>query len=259
MKANYHTHTYRCNHASGSEEDYIKAAIKAGLEEIGMSDHCPWPIRKRYQMRMEMREFEPYVNELKRLKEKYKDQISIKLGLECEYFPNEWKTLRFFKEHPDLDYLIFGNHFHLQESSDWYYGTCVRDEEILRHYVTDAVAGMETGYFRIFAHPDLCFRSYPVFDEAAKQASYDICLKAKELGVILEYNLGGLRMYRHEIPHYPRYEFWQAAAEVGNAVIIGVDAHNPLDLLDQATYQQAEKTLQELGITNRIDKLEWSK
>ena len=75
----------------------------------------------------------------------------------------------------------------------------------------------------------------------------------------MEYNLGGLRMYRHEIPHYPRYEFWQAAAEVGNAVIIGVDAHNPLDLLDQATYQQAEKTLQELGITNRIDKLEWSK
>ena len=29
MKVNYHTHTRRCNHAIGSEEDYSKAAIEA--------------------------------------------------------------------------------------------------------------------------------------------------------------------------------------------------------------------------------------
>ena len=30
LKANYHTHTYRCQHAYGSEREYIEAAIRMG-------------------------------------------------------------------------------------------------------------------------------------------------------------------------------------------------------------------------------------
>ena len=28
MRTNYHTHTYRCHHASGTEEDYIIEGIE---------------------------------------------------------------------------------------------------------------------------------------------------------------------------------------------------------------------------------------
>ena len=35
-KTNYHTHTYRCGHANGNEEDMIQAAIDMGIEELGM-------------------------------------------------------------------------------------------------------------------------------------------------------------------------------------------------------------------------------
>lgn len=38
---NYHTHTTRCMHAIGSEEEYILAAISAGYTELGFSDHTP--------------------------------------------------------------------------------------------------------------------------------------------------------------------------------------------------------------------------
>ena len=41
MIANYHTHTYRCRHASGTEEEYIYQALDGGLEELGFSDHTP--------------------------------------------------------------------------------------------------------------------------------------------------------------------------------------------------------------------------
>ena len=41
-KTNYHMHTKRCMHASGSDEDYVLAAIEGGYEEIGFSDHSPW-------------------------------------------------------------------------------------------------------------------------------------------------------------------------------------------------------------------------
>ena len=43
MKANYHTHTERCRHAQGTEEDYIREALKAGVSILGFSDHAPFP------------------------------------------------------------------------------------------------------------------------------------------------------------------------------------------------------------------------
>ena len=42
MQENYHTHTYRCRHAIGSEEEYIRKAIDGGLKVLGFSDHTPF-------------------------------------------------------------------------------------------------------------------------------------------------------------------------------------------------------------------------
>ena len=41
-KTNYHTHTKRCMHACGKDEEYVLAAIANGYEELGFSDHTPW-------------------------------------------------------------------------------------------------------------------------------------------------------------------------------------------------------------------------
>lgn len=38
-KTNFHTHNYRCEHAIGNVEDYVKVAIKEGYTELGISDH----------------------------------------------------------------------------------------------------------------------------------------------------------------------------------------------------------------------------
>ena len=43
MKANYHTHTARCGHATGTDEEYVLAAIEQGFDELVFSDHVPWP------------------------------------------------------------------------------------------------------------------------------------------------------------------------------------------------------------------------
>lgn len=40
-KNNYHTHTTRCFHAIGKDEEYVKAAIQANIKELGFSDHTP--------------------------------------------------------------------------------------------------------------------------------------------------------------------------------------------------------------------------
>ncbi len=43
IKANYHTHTARCGHAIGTDEEYVQTAIQAGLKTLGFSDHAAYP------------------------------------------------------------------------------------------------------------------------------------------------------------------------------------------------------------------------
>lgn len=89
MKTNYHTHTTRCHHATGSDEEFVLSAIKGGYQELGFSDHTPWKYHTDYisDIRMLPEELPGYVESIRSLQEKYKNQISIKIGLECEYFP----------------------------------------------------------------------------------------------------------------------------------------------------------------------------
>ena len=110
---NYHTHTKRCYHAIDNEEEYVKAAIQSGYTELGFSDHTPWHYETSYHstMRMEEDKLVGYVQTLLNLREKYQDQISIKIGLECEYFPKYMNWLKqILKDYP-IDYIILGNHF----------------------------------------------------------------------------------------------------------------------------------------------------
>ena len=79
LKNNYHTHTFRCNHCEGTEEQMIRAAIKAGMTELGFSDHMPWPTidGETQRIRMSPNDIQDYVDTLVHLREKYKDQIAI--------------------------------------------------------------------------------------------------------------------------------------------------------------------------------------
>ena len=48
MRTNYHTHTTRCLHATGSDEEFVLSAIKGGYQELGFSDHTPWKYHTDY-------------------------------------------------------------------------------------------------------------------------------------------------------------------------------------------------------------------
>ena len=43
QKFNLHTHTFRCGHASGTDDQMVLSAIEAGFELLGFSDHMPYP------------------------------------------------------------------------------------------------------------------------------------------------------------------------------------------------------------------------
>ena len=95
MIANYHTHTWRCRHADGTEREYVENAIAAGLKILGFSDHTPqvYPNGFVCPVKMLPEELEGYVDTILDLKREYKADIDILLGLEAEYLYTLWEPL----------------------------------------------------------------------------------------------------------------------------------------------------------------------
>ena len=256
MKYNYHTHTVRCHHAEGADEQFVLAAIEAGFDEIGFADHGPWPYGGGFvsHIRMTPDELKGYCDSVKALREKYKDKISIKLGLESEYFPKYFPWLKEkIKEHK-IDYLICGHHFCTDEPGQPYNGS-ITDREGLVRYKNDILEAMDTGMFSYIAHPDIFMRGYAEFDEECEAVSRAIIERAVETDTPLEYNLLGLK---HGIndgkPGYPHPSFWKIAGEYKPKVVIGIDAHVPEAYAEAELYKKAEDFLSSCGlaVTDKI-------
>lgn len=251
MKTNYHTHTKRCHHARGSDEEYVISAIKGGYDVLGFSDHSPWNYNSDFvgRIRMKLSEFDEYYQSIQSLKEKYANQIEIKIGLECEYFPDYIDWLEAFKTGKHLDYIILGNHFRGSDEYGVYYGTGCNNDEAFISYIDSCIEGLKTGLYAYLAHPDLFMRGRSHFDALAKEQSYRLCKACKDLNIVLEYNLEGLKTARKKgVESYPHPEFWKIASEVGNCAIIGVDAHDPKSLENDIFYREAQLELSRLNI-----------
>lgn len=251
---NYHSHTARCGHAWGTDEEFVQAAIDAGYQVLGFSEHTPWPFADGYQeidsrQRIPLEDLDTYIADMQRLKEKYRDQIDIRIGLECEYFPRYFDWLKTVK--PRLDYLLLGVHCaDHDEHLNHYYARSEKPEQV-EEYLRCTLAGMESGLFAYLAHPDLCLANYPKYDAVAEHMVHAICRKAKELGMPLEYNLYGVdkqRRNRHKGLCYPCKLFWEAAADHGCTAIIGVDAHRP-EHFHRQHFLDAREYLTSLGLT----------
>ncbi|MEA4889984.1 MAG: histidinol-phosphatase [Clostridiaceae bacterium] len=232
MFANYHTHTARCHHAGGTEREYIEKALEAGISVLGFSDHVPYPFPKNFysNFRMRLQEADDYVATLSALRTEYQSDIQILIGFEAEYYPDLFSSMLDDLQPYPYEYLILGQHFLENEMSGLYSGTPTNQERILQLYVDQTIAGMKTGKFTYLAHPDLLhFTGSP---EIYRRHMTRLCVCALEMGMPLEINHLGLSDHRS----YPDGRFFQIAAEIGNTVIRGCDAHNPAAMNDQATF-----------------------
>lgn len=270
-KINYHTHTYRCGHANGNEEDMIKAAIDMGIEVLGMCGHVPLPHYRKHllrsipslrglrsvlslvrafiangpNMRMPFQQMEEHLEILRDCQKKYKEQITIYKGFEAEGLSEYFDYYQSLLYEHKVDYLILGHHFHKHCIHNDYYGRDHMGKKDIYQYCNDVEKALETGLFSYLAHPDLFLMGYQQFDLDAQTVSRRICEKAKELHIPLEINAGGMRKGLSDIAGeqlylYPNAHFWDIASDVGNDVIVGFDAHDPTDF-NNAMYDQMIK------------------
>ena len=252
MIANYHTHTFRCKHAKGKDEEYILRAIEGGLKVLGFADHAPINFVEDYNgwWRVQPEDAEEYIASLNALKEKYKDKIKIHIGFEMEYFPEYFDRMYSYVSDLGAEYIIMGEHY---IDGDWkgsahtnHPGHTVED---FKEYVDTVIDGMKTGKYLYVAHPDMF--NLPENDEFYEREAERLCNASKELDVPLELNLLGIFDNRN----YPDERFLKVAGKVGCKMIIGFDAHEPERAYDEKSLVKAQALISKYNL-NIISDLE---
>lgn len=245
MDYNYHTHTKRCGHASGEVENYIKRAIEGGIKYMGFSDHIPFIFPDGYESyyRIPVIEVEEYFNEIKALREKYKDKIDIKIGFEVEYYPEYFAEMISNAIKWGAEYLILGQHFIYNEHPNGVWtGMPTDSEEKFKEYIKCTVDAINSGAFTYVAHPDI-LRYTGDFDFYCEQMS-KICVASKNRNIPLEINFLGIRDKRL----YPYDKFWEIAGTVQCPVTYGFDAHDEISAFDAVSLIKAEELVEKYNL-----------
>ncbi|MDQ6963413.1 MAG: histidinol-phosphatase HisJ family protein [Mariprofundales bacterium] len=252
LMADCHMHTPRCNHAEGSVVDYARAAVAAGLDEIGISDHSPMPAEWDDGWRMRADELDGYVAEVLAIRDQFSDRLTVRLGLEVDWRPGCEEYVRQLSERYPWDYLIGSVHY----LGDWAFDdpdergrwSVVGVGATYCQYFEQVAASASSGLFDIIGHPDLAkkFAHRPAEDEveevlAAESSMLDAVAAA---GVALEVSSAGLRKPCAEI--YPASRIVAAAAQRDIPFSYGSDAHAP-DLVGYGL-QECRQLLVDCGV-----------
>lgn len=256
---NLHCHSHYCGHGSGEVEEFVQAAIDAGMKILGESEHCPVPDGHYASTRMPLGDLDSYIKDSRDAASKHHDEITMLCGAECD-----WKECyRTYYEDTilgskALDYALMSIHYVVDENG---YDVLVvhnRDNnpKFLSQYTDRYIKGLESGLFLFGCHPDLFGMMYETWDDQAASCSKAIIDAAKALDMPLEINgLGMMRKIqkseetsKSEDHMYPIPQFWEMASASGIRTIVSSDSHHPEDVAGKGR-KEAEKFASRFGIT----------
>lgn len=226
FKHNYHSHSRWCRHSQLTTEQLIKLAIEHGFLTFGISEHGQLEGNHGTQRLLDDENEKAFLDEVKALKEKYKDQIRILVGFEME--PIHARTgesqIPFMlkkENHPDVDYVIIGHHNYRGQKHVFYEKP--ESKENIEHYLDILEEAMKTGKFLYMAHPDGYLHAYDgQLDENSLYMAERITSLAAKYNCPLGFNLNGI----FEDRLYPCLEFWKIAKKNGAKAILELDAHS---------------------------------
>lgn len=217
----YHTHSFFSD-GRQSQEEIIEQAIRNGFDEIGISDHVSvkpvhWACKP--SAYRDMKESFP------RLKEKYKDKIWVKFGLEMDYIEGQESEIEKLIQYFSPDYVIGSVHF----IGDWNFDTDKSGyanwnvDRLYAEYYRLIGKAAGCGLFDIIGHVDLIKKFNPGKPATPCEnldAAIEIIAKA---GISIELNTSGMRKPCAEF--YPSDALLRKCIGASIPLTIGSDAH----------------------------------
>ena len=220
----------------------MAAAKRAGLREIGFSDHLPLyflpPEKELPGYAMELEELPEYVAAVRELGASARE-VQIRLGIEADYVPGLEQELAVLLGSQPFDYVLGSIHFvegwsfDNQEEMAGYAAWNIM--ELYEKYFALLQQAAMSGLFDVMAHPDL-IKKFGFVPEENLISLYEKTVQVfKQAGVGMEINTAGLRYPIGEI--YPAPALLQLACRQGVPLTLGSDAHRPVQVgagFDQA-------------------------
>ena len=177
--------------------DYVRAAIAAGLDELGLSDHYTlMPPGWRVDWSMPKDALPDYFRALHAAGDEAGDRLIVRYGLEADFIPETAADLAEILRAYPFDYVIGSVHFvdeFLVDESAGRWNALSEDErnDMVRAYWARVTAMAESGLFDIAAHLDLYrkFGHRPTVDVSAEiSVALDTIARA---GMAVELNTAG--------------------------------------------------------------------
>ena len=252
ITADYHVHTSFSSDSEAPMESMIEKAISMGFQRICITDHMDYDYPKQYNLPF-IFDPEPYAKQILELKQVYKDDIKVLMGIECGMQPHLVSRYQALLSQYDFDFVICSSH--LAKGMDMYYPEYwegMSEEEGYRAYFSAILDNIRCfDNFDVYGHLDYVVRYGPSKGENFHYELYADMFEEilKELiarGKGIELNSAGYK-YGLGRPH-PTPEILKRYKELGGTILtIGSDGHKPEHLAyDFAT---ARELLLSLGYT----------
>ncbi len=240
MNSDLHTHTPLCHHAEGTPQDYVEAAIDAGLHLYGISDHAPHTPEPFDDWRMSIADLPKYLDWIAEARHYANGRLQIQSGLECDWLKGGESHIEFLRNYHHWDYLIgsvhylpgkngnkwdFDNPAHL---STWKNLTEAELEDLWAVYWKTYTEMVKSGLFEIHGHPDL-IKKFAFTPSGDLRRFYIPTIEAlASTGRSYEINTAG--WHKPCAEQYPSIDFIKLAQAHGVKVMINSDAHHPSEI-----------------------------
>lgn len=234
LLSNCHTHTQFCDGRSTAEE-MVLSALREGFVSLGFSSHGPQNFDNAYSIRPDSEK--AYMAEIERLKEKYKGDIRIYLGVERDLFSTaDPRDYEYYLASVHYIPTVRGEYIGVDGSAEKLHAYIKYDLggdglKFVRQYYELLVGYAQAYHPPIIGHFDLLRKNNTrlQFVDETSIAYQDIAMQAlkalRETGAMLEVNTGAIaRGYmQSQYPDHFALRYW---AMLGGEVVVNSDCHD---------------------------------
>ena len=234
-----HVHTRRCGHAIGEMSEYVEKAVERGLQVITFLEHLETEINFQPRSWLEQEDFDDYFAEGLQLRERFRTEIEVRLGVEAGYNPAAPDAVRERLARYPWDLVGLSYHFHAHEGS--HLNLLTRRQQTLDTFTVIGVDDLLSDYFDalltavreidcdVLCHLDAALRHYPGirFNDTHREQIIDLLDAMQARGVALEINTSG---FDYRGTPFPAPWIISLALQRGIPLSAGSDAHQPSDV-----------------------------